>query len=166
MKLPILIIEDDKFMLDLTSSALESSYKIFKAQSINEANDIIKKNIIRLVLTDINLGDENSCDFINDLRESETTTDIPIVVYSGVADKNIKSSLLKNGIAGFIEKPISLAELEIRIEKSLVHFSNVCRNKMTQKVPQENIEIKTRTSLSGRFSLMIQSFANSIFASS
>ncbi|KXX70453.1 PleD family two-component system response regulator [Flammeovirga sp. SJP92] len=162
MKYPILIIEDDQFMRELTINTLKDKYEVFSAQTLDEAKQILKKELIKLVLTDLNLDQETTFDFILNLRKSPNYTDIPILVYSGQFDLAQKGELLNKGVAGFIEKPVSLNELQIRIDNSITHYAKICRIKMSKKkfvpVPEE----KT-SSIGERVNLLRKNFYNTLF---
>ncbi|MBD0401424.1 PleD family two-component system response regulator [Flammeovirga sp. EKP202] len=162
MKYPILVIEDDQFMRDLTINTLKDKYEVLSAQTLNEAKAILKSQFVKLVLTDLNLDQENTFDFIVKLRNTPHYSDIPILVYSGQFDLAQKGELLNNGIAGFIEKPVSLKELQIRIDNTIDHYSKVKRIKLSKEDIVPLPEEKTNP-ITGKGSVFKKSFYNILF---
>ncbi|NME68029.1 response regulator [Flammeovirga aprica] len=163
MKFPILIIEDDQFMRDLTINALKDKYEVYAAQTLEEAKKVLKNKIIKLVLTDLNLDQENTFDFILNLRSSKHYSDIPIVVYSGQFDLTQKGHLLNKGVAGFIEKPLSLNELQIRIDNSIAHYSKVSRIKMNERKATPVVEEEKTSTIGEKVNIIRKSFYNTLF---
>ncbi|WP_082026565.1 PleD family two-component system response regulator [Flammeovirga sp. OC4] len=162
MKYPILVIEDDQFMRDLTINTLKDKYEVLSAQTLDEAKAILKSQFVKLVLTDLNLDQENTFDFIVKLRNSPNYSDIPILVYSGKFDLAQKGELLNNGIAGFIEKPVSLNELQIRIDNTIDHYSKVSSIKLNKEDVVDNPEQKPN-SIAGKASIFKKNFYNILF---
>lgn len=110
----ILIVEDDKLLLNTLKFDLESEgFEIFSANSYNEGLDAINGNSFDLVILDINLPDG---DGFNLCKEIRTTNDIPIIFLTA---RDLESDAIKGfdlGADDYITKPFSLKLLKKRIK--------------------------------------------------
>ncbi len=116
----ILIVEDDKAIMDLSSSILKRfGYKIMAAKRPSEALDIINnhKRKIHLLLTDIVMPEMNGIELKEQIEKK--LPDIKVLFMSGyMADALlINADYEKN--TNFIEKPFSLESLLNKVRKAL-----------------------------------------------
>jgi CheY-like chemotaxis protein len=65
----VLIIDDDRTARYGMRRALEESYKVFEAQSAEEARRIVATENPDLLLLDIEMPEENGLDFLRALKE-------------------------------------------------------------------------------------------------
>lgn len=108
----VLILEDDVEIIDSLERLISRFFlKIYRSVSIQEACDIIKENNINnlLIITDINLGDENGLDFVCQVKKKNQYQ--RIMAISGTEDRNIFIKSIRCGIDRFVLKPIIYEEL-------------------------------------------------------
>lgn len=73
-KMNILLLEDDKVQREYLSKIIQKNYfdiRVYEAQTIAEAEYIVKNKSINLFLVDINLPDGSGLDFIKAIRKIE-----------------------------------------------------------------------------------------------
>lgn len=62
---------------------------------------------IDLIFSDINMPKMDGTTFIKLVKNKPETKDIPIVVTSSIAASSIESEMMRLGVAGIIQKPVS-----------------------------------------------------------
>ena len=93
----ILIIDDDKYINDMLSEALnDEGYAVLKAYSGTEALLILEKQRPDLVLLDLMLPGLSGEEILPKIK------DIPVIVVSAKTDSADKVSLLLNGAEDYI----------------------------------------------------------------
>lgn len=100
---PVLVVEDDSTVLDITSFVLESAgYDVLTAMNAIEAlNTLASHPEVGLVLTDVNMpGEMDGIELVRELRRQGST--VRCVVVSGDA-KNASDRL--GNLAPFLAKP-------------------------------------------------------------
>jgi Response regulator containing CheY-like receiver, AAA-type ATPase, and DNA-binding domains len=100
---PVLIVEDDRNVLDITSFVLESAgYQVFTAMNADEALVVLAGHPdIGLILTDVNMpGKMDGIDLVHALRKAGNP--VPCVVVSGDA---LHASDRLGDLAPFLAKP-------------------------------------------------------------
>ncbi|MCK9578076.1 response regulator transcription factor [bacterium] len=126
----ILLIEDDT---NLATSLMESlKEEGFLTESSHNGLSGIKMALVNnydIVITDLNLPDENGENVCRAIRSKKQT---PILVLTGELDTEIKIKLLNIGADDYLTKPFSLKELVARINAIL---------RRSPQLEKENIKI-------------------------
>jgi len=121
--LKILIIEDDPSLLRLYSIILrKAGYETLQAQNGLDAWDIIEKEHIDLIITDVMMPEMDGYEFVRLLRETNPV--IPVLIITAKDDfvsKNIGFSL---GADDYMVKPADSDEMVLRV-KALLRRSNI-----------------------------------------
>ena len=111
--LSILIVEDDRPVRSLISTALQSrNYKIDTAASGNEALMRVTGNCPDIMILDLGLPDMDGVDIITKVRE---WSQLPIIVVSARSADRDKIAALDAGADDYLTKPFSVDELLARI---------------------------------------------------
>ena len=117
MKAGILVIEDDKAIRNLITTALHAfNYKPYSAA--NGASAIMEAVSVQpdLFIIDLGLPDMDGAEIIKKLR---TWTINPIIVVSARSEVNDKIEALDSGADDYLTKPFSIEELMARIRAAL-----------------------------------------------
>jgi two-component system, cell cycle sensor histidine kinase and response regulator CckA len=115
----ILVVEDEKCLLDLARLIFESKgYTVIAAKDGVEAVEMYKRNRdkISIVFTDIGLPRLNGRDVFTKLKEMDP--DVKVIFTSGIFI-DIKAELLRNGAKDFIQKPYRQEDVLRRIREVL-----------------------------------------------
>jgi DNA-binding response OmpR family regulator len=116
----ILVVDDSSTNIVLLEAILNGQgYQIETAQSVKEAFQVIKKETVDLILLDLLMPKVNGYDFLKELKISDTTKDIPVIIVSAVADPENKKKSIEMGALDFINKPIDIQEFLDKIEAIL-----------------------------------------------
>ena len=122
----ILIIEDEKNILDFMSRTLKANgYKTTTVTSGKAGLSIINSQCPDLILLDLGLPDMDGNDIIASVRE---WTSCPIIVISARTGEHDKVAALDLGADDYITKPFGTSELLARIRTSLRHSNRMASN--------------------------------------
>lgn len=115
----LLIVDDNKDVLQFLSKDLGEDYQVFTAENGQQALEMIENHSIRIVISDIQMPLVNGFDLCNKLKTSQDHAHIPIILLT--AKKTLQSKLdgLKAGADAFIEKPFSPEHLKAQISNLL-----------------------------------------------
>ena len=113
----ILVVDDEKGVLQSFKMVLKDDYTVFLAESGDEANEIFTKNSIDLVLLDIRLQDLNGIDLLKKFKELDPNVEIIMVT----AVKEIKTAVkaIKMGAYEYVIKPFKVDEVLTLINRAL-----------------------------------------------
>lgn len=116
----IQIIDDDISMLILLKDVLEEKGWMVIAnttydKAISQYYDVDPD----CVIIDVNLPGKNGIEIIEELQKHTSKLFVPKIIISIVNDRNTRLNAFRKGADDFIEKPIDLEELTVRIERHL-----------------------------------------------
>jgi two-component system OmpR family response regulator len=110
MSRQILIVEDNRMLLELMKSKLEGQgYHVKKAENGLEALNVVEKNKIDLIISDIMMPNISGLSLLGVLNDSPNR--IPVILMSSNEQKNVIDSAKKLGASDYIIKPINFEEL-------------------------------------------------------
>lgn len=119
----ILIIEDDPSLLQLYSIALrKEGYDTFLAHNGQEAWDVIEREHIDLIMTDIMMPVMDGYEFVELLRRSNPM--LPVLMITAKDDFSSKSRGFSLGTDDYMTKPIDINEMVLRV-RALLRRANI-----------------------------------------
>lgn len=92
---------------------------VFEATDGQEALELLEREWVDVILTDINMPRMNGEEFVRRLAESGLTRSIPIVVISTDGTEVRREHLQALGTCGYLVKPFQPEELKEQIERAL-----------------------------------------------
>jgi CheY-like chemotaxis protein len=108
----ILVVDDEQMALVLMKRLLgEAGYQVVTAQSGFEALDLFRRqpHAFQLVLLDLTMPFMDGEETFHRLREIRA--EIPVVLCTGFIRQDRLDRLMKDGIAGFLRKPLAPEEI-------------------------------------------------------
>ena len=112
----ILIVDDSVVIRNKILKYLKLfNLNVFEAKDGKEAKNILEKEKIDLVITDIIMPVMNGFDLVKNIRKEKTFEELPVLGISGFNEEDESIKLLKAGANDFIKKPFTKEELLIRI---------------------------------------------------
>ena len=100
----ILVVEDSKFLRMSTERALTAAgYEVLSAGDGEHALRLAREHIPALILLDVMLPKMSGPDVLKILRKDPQTAAIPVMMLTGLSQKNA-AQLEKDGASGFFEK--------------------------------------------------------------
>jgi CheY-like chemotaxis protein len=126
----ILLVEDGKFLRLVMERALaRAGYEMYTAVDGDEALQRAREMLPDLILLDLLLPKTSGVDVLKALKKDGLTRAIPVMVISGMAQKNA-ARLREDGASGFLEK--SGLELEKGSEKLLAAVREILKERPAQ----------------------------------
>lgn len=111
----ILIVEDDKNLRKLIVTCLKkNNYNTFEALNGEEALDVLDKQYIDLIISDVMMPEMDGFELIKELRECKYK--IPILLITAKGDIKDKRQGFLLGADDYMVKPILLEELLLRVQ--------------------------------------------------
>ena len=116
----ILVVEDEPAIQELISVNLSfAGHKVLRALDAEQAKVLINAELPDLILLDWMLPGSTGLNLARNLRSSERTRDIPIIMLTAKSSEADKVEGLESGADDYITKPFSPKELMARIKAVL-----------------------------------------------
>jgi len=117
----ILVVEDNQMNLELVKDLLENQgYEIVTAKEAQEALVNAEQHLPDLILMDINLPGMSGIEITQELKNSQSTQDIPVVALTASAMKEeIEEIMREADFSAYIAKPINTRKFPGQIENIL-----------------------------------------------
>ncbi len=117
----VLIVEDDLFLVELLEKKFQSqNYKTFRASDVKQARAVLEKNSVDVILLDVVLPGTDGLMFLAELKASDKTKDIGVVIISNLGQKEEMEKGVKAGALDYIVKAhVTPGEIVARIENLL-----------------------------------------------
>jgi len=129
----VLIVEDDKYIMSLTTIYLkDEGYKTVAAITGKEAVALFYANNPDIILLDLGLPDMDGMEVIRKIREKSSA---PIIVVSAREEESEKIRALDLGADDYMTKPFHMGELLARMR--------VSKRKLNSIVNPDNVETFT-----------------------
>jgi len=137
----ILVIDDDADVRDSIFLYLNEieDYSVITYDSAAEVMDIIQKNNVDVVLTDIVMPEVSGIELLEKIRQFNNQ--IPVILMTGFADMDIAIAAIKKGAFDFILKPFHPDYLHHSIKKAIQH-NNYLKLKEDYKRYLENMVLQ------------------------
>ncbi len=128
----ILIADDEVKERKVLALNLKNKYEVLEAGNGEEAVDLIEKNKVHLVLTDMKMPRMDGLELLK--RIQKYYKNIPVILITAFGSIENAVEAMKMGALDYITKPINVEELERLIEKSLNYG----------KLLEENLKLKEK----------------------
>ena len=108
-------VDDTAIILTRISDILRNDFDVITVISGARAFKYLEQEKPDLILLDIQMTPKNGIDTLRDIRNMEGRADIPVIMLTGVEDKESVLASFKLGICDYILKPFSSDDLLKRI---------------------------------------------------
>ena len=130
--LNILYIEDEKnIRLNIKKTLELFCENVFDAENILNAKEILTKQRIDIIISDINLPDMSGIDFVKEIRIRDKT--IPIILLSAYTEKEFLLEATKLKLVDYLTKPINFKDLNNALQKCVEEILDNSRYIITFK---------------------------------
>lgn len=124
----ILVCEDDFAIKTMISTKLkQENYSVHTAQNGQEALNLMEKQQIDLVISDIMMPEMDGYEFVQTLRETKHT--LPILMITAKSQLESLEAAFKLGVDDYMVKSLRLEELVLRV-KALLRRSQLEADKV------------------------------------
>ncbi len=115
----LLIIDDNKEIVDFLSEALSRQYRIATAYDGKEGLEAVEKSLPDLIIVDQMMPEMDGLEFARNVRHNYPTSAIPIIMLTARDDTDTELRSIRVGIDAFIAKPFDFNILRVRVEQLL-----------------------------------------------
>ena len=157
MKMNILVVDDEEAMVESLKIGLESNgYRVFGAYDGKEALDHLFHGVrIDLLITDYLMPAMNGLDLLAAVRRSHPT--LSVMIMTAYAETSVLIEALRNHCDSFIEKPFSLDQLLVEIERvKLYLLQNTKSSDLHHLLPRIVHQLNNPLTAISGFAQMIQ----------
>jgi signal transduction histidine kinase len=114
----ILIVDDERMILELTSMVLSSrGFDVSVADNAPDSYELIEREQPALVLLDFMMPEVNGLDALKEIRAR--FPDTYVIMFTGKGSEEVAVELMKAGASDYVLKPFSNTKLVERIENVL-----------------------------------------------
>lgn len=140
-----LIVDDHDFMRRIIHETLSSSEvgSVHRATDGGDALKVLAKiNRVDFIITDFNMPRMNGLALLKHIRVGDAGIDraTPVILLSGFDDENLLASAIQLDANGFINKPVSKADLVTRLNKIVMSEFKVRDAAFYAQIVLPNIE--------------------------
>lgn len=122
----VLVVDDEPGTLEMHARIVQShssSNRVLKARNGKEALDILHREIVDLILLDLQMPEMDGFQVLEAMRGMETTRNIPVIVVTGKVLTEADMAQLNQGVAAVLGKGL------FSIEETLSHISATLEHK-------------------------------------
>ena len=114
----VLVVDDERQIRDLLGEFLEQEgYEVLLASAGEEAIELAERKIPHAILLDVKMPGINGIEVCKRLKAEPRTQFIPVIMITGYVDN--KMIAIESGADDFVNKPIDLVELAVRVKSIL-----------------------------------------------
>ncbi|MCF7568234.1 response regulator [Sabulilitoribacter arenilitoris] len=124
----VLIVEDETDLREYLETNLSLVYKTITAENGVNALDIVKKNKIDIIISDVMMPKMDGLELCETLKNNPQTNNIPIVLLTAKTLNTDRITGFDKGADAYIDKPFSLNVLKSRIANILENQTRATNN--------------------------------------
>ena len=128
----ILIVEDNTDLLGLMRKLLSQRYRVFTAKNGQQAWNIIQREELDLVVTDVMMPVMDGIELTSTIKQSNDYAQLPVIMLTAKTQEEYKDEAFKIGADAYITKPIEMSRLQLRIDNMLENRERIRRKFSSQ----------------------------------
>ncbi len=113
----VLVVDDDETIRDTLYELLSEHYICQTAETAEKAIARLQADTYDVVLTDISMPGLSGLELLGQVRQRFPHT--PVIVISGISDKEHAQGLIRLGAFNYLLKPFSLDEVEKSVKRAI-----------------------------------------------
>ena len=119
-KTHVLLVDDEKDFVEMLRRALQvEGVRVTPAFSGSEGFDRVVNGRFDVAILDLKMPHMDGMEVLRRIRKTTTTTEVIILTAYGSVKSSVES--MKTGAFDYIEKPVDIKELLLRIEAARTH---------------------------------------------
>ena len=132
----LLIVDDEPTQLHTLSNYLKKQdFRVLQANQGKKGLDILKQNVVDIVLTDYRMPEMNGLEFIRNIKQLNPGIDVIMMTAFGNIEDAVE--VMKAGATDYLQKPIDLDYLDIIINKTVEKRQILSENRTLKESLQE-----------------------------
>ena len=157
----VLIIDDNAANTRVLLRILEPDYAVSAIESGQDAIETVKEYSPDVILYDALAQGVDGYAIIAELRQTETTNDIPVILLTSESDAGAEEKALELGVSEYIVKPFSPAVVKLRI-RNQVQLSKL-RGEMKSALEAAHAANRAKSDFLANMSKGLQALMNAEF---
>ena len=141
----VLVVDDASEIRSFLEQILRDRYNVFKAENAEDAFEIVKKEELDIIVSDIIMPGISGVEFCSNIKESNEFSHIPVILLTGTSSPEVKLQGIECGADDYITKPFEKQLLLARIKSILkgrdslkkYFFNEVTLQSNNEKVSEE-----------------------------
>ncbi len=115
----VLVVDDNPILLRTAKEMLDEQYQVSIAVSAEQAFNSISRTLPDIILLDYEMPFTNGVKVLEQLRGNVNTSNIPVIFFTGSADRDIVEKLVGLRPDGYLLKPPNKKKMLSVIERTL-----------------------------------------------
>ena len=115
----ILIIDDDKSLLESYTVLLEDEFQVFTEEGKGTILDKLRHEDVHLILLDVRLPDISGIEVLRRIKALDENVDV--IMITAVKDVRVAVEAIKLGAYDYLEKPFEIDEILALLRRTLEH---------------------------------------------
>lgn len=149
MKKKVLFVDDDQRMLDALRRTLSRQKEDWSLTFIRHpgiAWESLLQTAYDVVVLDIRMPGMNGLELLDRMQRSEQTKDVPVVILTGLNERDLKRQALERGAVDLLNKPVDTGQLVARLRsllriKSYEDNLRATNRLLSEKVRRQNLDL-------------------------
>jgi DNA-binding response OmpR family regulator len=121
----ILLVDDNKEILDFIESNLIDNYEVVKCFDGAQAIDYLKENAVQLIVSDVMMPVMDGFEFCRQIKSDIELSHLPFILLTAKDTMQAKLEGLELGADAYIEKPFSPRHLKMQIANLLANRNKI-----------------------------------------
>ena len=127
----ILVVDDDDTIRDTLYELLSEEYVCQTAETAEKALARLEADVYDVVLTDISMPGLSGVELLGHIRQRFSNT--PVIIVSGIDDREHAQGLIKLGAFDFLMKPFTLEKVETSVKRAVEYRQSLLEGAVTDK---------------------------------
>lgn len=145
MKPNILVVDDNKDMLDVLADMLGENYHILTAFDGQQALDVLQKETIHLIISDVMMPVRDGFELCKTIKSTFEYSHVPVILLTAKNTLQSRIEGLEQGADAYIEKPFDTEHLLVQIANLLANRNKLKEYFVKSPVAHLNSMAHTRT---------------------
>ncbi len=133
----ILVVDDEPMNVELLQAYLQLDYDVLSAHNGQDALEIVFREVPDIVLLDVMMPGINGYQVCEQLKSSERTQFIPVVLVTALSGREDRLKGIEAGADDFLTKPVDRLELKMRV-RSLLRIKDLHDNLIRERDQAQN----------------------------
>ncbi|HEY3038233.1 MAG TPA: response regulator [Pyrinomonadaceae bacterium] len=134
----ILVVDDDDTIRETLHELLSEEYVCQTAETAEKAFARLEADVYDVVLTDISMPGLSGLELLEYIRQR--FSDTPVIIISGIGDREQAQSLIKLGAFDFLLKPFTLEGVEQSVKRAVDYRKRLLERASAEEATREETE--------------------------
>ncbi len=123
----LLIIDDNREIVDFLVSSLGDTYTCLKAYNGREGLEQVRQHTVHLVIVDQMMPVMGGFEFVREMKRNAATAETPIIMLTAKDDADTEMQSIRLGVDVFVPKPFDFRKMQLHVMRLVKHTRDVRR---------------------------------------